>query len=165
MGKEVSSDTEGLAEERSEATIQISTSKGQLAAALQRLHRLKNLCVQSHRAALWQKIKRTAFLAWRVFTFSRKHDKCKEKVDKLEQEKQGMLKGLDYAEGKAVELQEKVLDLEKQLRDFVEAFGRGLKVDTVIEQLVWVHNHGPAEARTVATEYFVRNARQIQVDL
>ena len=62
------------------------------------------------------KIKITAFLAWHVFTFSRKNDKCKEKVDKLEQEKQGMLKGLDYAEGKAVELQEKVLDLENWCR-------------------------------------------------
>ena len=138
MGKEVSSDTEGVAEERSETTIQISTSKGQLAAALQRLHRLN----QSHRAALLPKIKITAFLAWRVFTFSRKKDKCKAKV-----------------------LQEKDLDLEKQLRDLVEAFGRGLKVDTAIEQLVWAHNHASAEAHKMATECFVRNARQIQVDL
>jgi hypothetical protein len=39
-----------------------------------------------------------------------------------------------------------------------------LKVKTAVEQLVWAHNHGPAEARTVATEYFARNGRRIQVD-
>ncbi len=43
--------------------------------------------------------------------------------------------------------------LEGLLQHCVEAFGRGLKVDTVIEQLVWAHIDGPAEARTVATEY------------
>ena len=54
--------------------------------------------------------------------------------------------------------------VEGLLEHCVEAFGRGLKVDTAVEQLVWAHNHGPAEARTVATEYFVRNGRRIQVD-
>ncbi len=53
--------------------------------------------------------------------------------------------------------------LEGLLQHCVEAFGRGLKVDTVIEQLVWAHSDGPAEARTVATEYFVRNCGRIQV--
>jgi hypothetical protein len=38
-------------------------------------------------------------------------------------------------------------------------------VKTAVEQLVWAHNHGPAEARTVATEYFVRNGRRIRVDV
>ena len=53
--------------------------------------------------------------------------------------------------------------VEGLLEHCVEAFGRGLKVNTAVEQLVWAHNHGPAEARTVATEYFVGNGRRIQV--
>ncbi len=53
--------------------------------------------------------------------------------------------------------------VEGLLEHCVEAFGRGLKVDTAVEQLVWAHNHGPAEARTVATEYFVHNSRRIRV--
>jgi len=31
------------------------------------------------------------------------------------------------------------------------AFGRGFKVDTAVEQLLWVHSDGPAEARKVET--------------
>ena len=53
--------------------------------------------------------------------------------------------------------------LEALLEHCVEAFRRGLKVDTAVEELVWAHLVGPAEARTVATEYFVRNGRRIQV--
>ncbi len=53
--------------------------------------------------------------------------------------------------------------VEELLEHCVEAFARGLKVDTAVEELVWAHNHGPAEARTVETEYFVRNVRRIQV--
>jgi ubiquitin len=53
--------------------------------------------------------------------------------------------------------------LEALLEHCVEAFRRGLKVDTVIEELVWAHLFGPAEARKVATEYFVRNGLRIQV--
>jgi hypothetical protein len=53
--------------------------------------------------------------------------------------------------------------LEALLQHCVETFRRGLKVDTVIEALVWAHLFGPAEARKVATEYFVRNGRRIQV--
>ncbi len=53
--------------------------------------------------------------------------------------------------------------VEGLLQHCLEAFGRGLKVETAVEQLVWAHNHGPAEARTVATEYFVRNGRRVQV--
>jgi hypothetical protein len=53
--------------------------------------------------------------------------------------------------------------LEALLEHCVEAFRRGLKVDTAVEALVWAHIDGPAEARTVATEYFVRNGRRIRV--
>ena len=53
--------------------------------------------------------------------------------------------------------------LEALLQHFVESFHRGLTVDTAIEQLVWAHNNGPEEARTVATKYFVDNCRRIRV--
>jgi hypothetical protein len=53
--------------------------------------------------------------------------------------------------------------LEALLEHCVEAFRRGLKVDTAVEALVWAHSDGPAEARTVTTEYFVRNFRRIRV--
>ena len=52
--------------------------------------------------------------------------------------------------------------VEGLLEHCVEAFGRGLKVDTAVEQLVWAHNHGLAEARTVATEYFVRKVPKMR---
>ena len=47
--------------------------------------------------------------------------------------------------------------------DCLEAFLRGLSVHTAIEQLVWAHTHGPAEARTMTTDYFVRNGGRIRV--
>jgi hypothetical protein len=53
--------------------------------------------------------------------------------------------------------------LEALLEHCVEAFRRGLTVDTAVEALVWAHLFGPAEARKVATEYFIRNGRRIQV--
>ena len=53
--------------------------------------------------------------------------------------------------------------LEGLLQHCMEAFSRGLKVNTAIEALVWAHIDGPAEARTVATEYMVRNGRRIRV--
>jgi hypothetical protein len=53
--------------------------------------------------------------------------------------------------------------LEALLEHCVEAFRRGLTVDTAVEGLVWAHLFGPAEARTVATEFFVRNGRRIKV--
>jgi hypothetical protein len=53
--------------------------------------------------------------------------------------------------------------LETLLQHCVEAFGRGLTVDTAVEALVWAHLFGPAEARKVATEFFVRNGRRIEV--
>jgi hypothetical protein len=36
-------------------------------------------------------------------------------------------------------------------------------VHTVVEQLVWAHKHGPAEARTVATEFFLTHSSVIRV--
>jgi len=51
--------------------------------------------------------------------------------------------------------------LEELLQHCVEAFRRGLKVDSVIEQLVWAHSKGPLEA--LATQYFARNGRRILV--
>jgi hypothetical protein len=81
-----------------------------------------------------------------------------------------MVRGGDGEEAAAGQVLEravlKAADLfrvEGLLEHCVEAFGRGLKVKTAVEQLVWAHNHGPAEARTVATEYFVRNGRRIRV--
>jgi hypothetical protein len=44
-------------------------------------------------------------------------------------------------------------------------FGRGLTVDTAVEQLVWAHAHAPEGARTVAMEYVVANCGPIQVSL
>ena len=54
--------------------------------------------------------------------------------------------------------------VEGLLEHCVEAFGRGFKVNTTVAQLVWAHNHGPAEEHIVVTEYFARNGRRIQVD-
>ena len=34
---------------------------------------------------------------------------------------------------------------------------------TAVEQLVWAHARGPAEARAIATEFFVANSRAIRV--
>jgi hypothetical protein len=53
--------------------------------------------------------------------------------------------------------------LEALLEHCVEAFRRGLKVDTAVEELVWAHLFGPEEVRKVATEYFLRNGRRIHV--
>ena len=56
-----------------------------------------------------------------------------------------------------------LFQVEGLLEHCVEAFGRGFKVDTTVEKLVWVHNDGRAESRTVATQYFLHNFRHIQV--
>ncbi len=53
--------------------------------------------------------------------------------------------------------------LEALLEHCVEAFMQGLTLDTAIDDLVWAHLFGPAEARKVATEYFVLNCRHIRV--
>jgi hypothetical protein len=52
---------------------------------------------------------------------------------------------------------------EGLLKHCLEGFRRALTVHTVVEQLVWAHKRGPAEARAVATEYFVANARAVRV--
>jgi hypothetical protein len=65
--------------------------------------------------------------------------------------------------GRAILQAADLFRLEALLQHCVESFQRGLTVDTAIEQLVWAHNNGPEEARTVATEYFVDNCRRIRV--
>ena len=52
---------------------------------------------------------------------------------------------------------------EGLLKHCLEGFRRALTVHTVVEQLVWAHKRGPAEARTVATEYFVAHVRAVRV--
>ena len=52
---------------------------------------------------------------------------------------------------------------EGLLRHCLEGFRGALTIHTVVEQLVWAHKCGPAEARAVATEYFVANARAVRV--
>jgi DNA-binding beta-propeller fold protein YncE len=54
--------------------------------------------------------------------------------------------------------------LEALLQHCIEAFGRGLKVNTAVEQLVWAHSDGPVEARTVANDYFLDHCRRIRVE-
>jgi hypothetical protein len=56
-----------------------------------------------------------------------------------------------------------VFRLEGLLQHCVQAFGRGLKVDTVIEQLVWAHSDGPAEARTLATAQCFQSQYQVSL--
>jgi hypothetical protein len=53
--------------------------------------------------------------------------------------------------------------LEALLEHCVEAFGRGLTVDTAVEALVWAHLFWSAEVLKVVTEFFVGNGRRIQV--
>ena len=38
-----------------------------------------------------------------------------------------------------------------------------MTVATAVEELVWAHQEGPAEAREMATEFFVRNRKTIRV--
>ena len=51
---------------------------------------------------------------------------------------------------------------EGLLKHCLEGFRGALTVHTVTEQLVWAHMHGPAEARAVATEYFVAHGRAVR---
>jgi hypothetical protein len=53
--------------------------------------------------------------------------------------------------------------LETLLEYCVETFRRGLKVDAAVEELVWVHLFGSAEARKVLAEYLIGNDRSVQV--
>ena len=52
---------------------------------------------------------------------------------------------------------------EGLLKHCLEGFRGGLTVDTVVEQLVWAHKCGPAEAQAVATEFFVAHGRAVRV--
>jgi sugar lactone lactonase YvrE len=51
------------------------------------------------------------------------------------------------------------------LKHCLAVFRGGLTVHTVVKQLVWAHKRGPgpAEARAIATEYFVAHGRAVQV--
>jgi hypothetical protein len=90
-------ESDAFEEERAAAKIQISTSNGQRAEAVQQLRKQKSAISETLMTARSRRIKTTAILSWRVFTISRKHDTCKEKLDGMEQEKKGMLKDLDVA--------------------------------------------------------------------
>jgi hypothetical protein len=50
-----------------------------------------------------------------------------------------------------------------RLKHCLEGFRGGLTVHIVLEQLVWAHKRGPAEARAIATEYFVAHVRAVRV--
>ena len=52
---------------------------------------------------------------------------------------------------------------EGLLKHCLEGFRGALTVHTVVEQLVWAHTRGPAEARAVATEYFIAHGRAVRV--
>jgi hypothetical protein len=52
---------------------------------------------------------------------------------------------------------------EGLLKHCLEGFRGALTVHTVVEQLVWAHKHGPAEARAIAVEYFVAHLRAVRV--
>ena len=92
-------ESDAFEKERAAARIQISTSNGQRAAAVQQLRKQKSAISETLKTARSRRIKKTAILSWRVFTISRKHDTCKEKLDEMEQEKNGVLKDLDVAKG------------------------------------------------------------------
>jgi hypothetical protein len=49
------------------------------------------------------------------------------------------------------------------LKHCLEGFRGGLTVHTVVEQLVWAHKRGPAEARAVATDFLVAHVRAVRV--
>jgi len=92
-------ESDAFEEERAAARNQISTSNGQRAAAVHELRKQKSAFSETLMTARSRRIKNTAISTWRVFTISRKHDKCKEKLDGMEEEKKGMLKDLDVAKG------------------------------------------------------------------
>jgi len=56
-----------------------------------------------------------------------------------------------------------LLRAEGLLQHCLEGFGGGMTVATAVEELVWAHQEGPAEAREMATEFFVRNCKAIRV--
>ena len=78
------------------------------------------------------------------------------------------MKDGDGREGGDAEVREvlKAADLfqaEGLLMHCLEAFGGRLAVGTAVEALVWAHGSGPEGARRIATDYFVRKGREIQV--
>ena len=52
---------------------------------------------------------------------------------------------------------------EGLLKHCLEAFGKGLTVETAVEGLVWAHGSGPEAARRVAEAYVVAHFKAIQV--
>ena len=51
---------------------------------------------------------------------------------------------------------------EGLLKHCLEGFRGALTVHTVVEQLLWAHKRGPAEARAVATEFFAAHGRDVR---
>jgi hypothetical protein len=56
-----------------------------------------------------------------------------------------------------------LLRAEGLLQHCLEGFREALTVATAVEQLVWAQQEGPAEARAIATDYFVANCKAIRV--
>ena len=56
-----------------------------------------------------------------------------------------------------------LLRAEGLLQHCLESFRGGMTVATAVEELVWAHQEGPAEAREMATDFFVRNRKAIRV--
>jgi hypothetical protein len=84
--------------------------------------------------------------------------KGKEAVDSEEDEGAGRA-ALELEVLKAADL----FQAEGLLKHCLEGFRGGLTVHTVVEQLVWAHKRGPAEAQAVATEFFVAHGRAVRV--
>ena len=56
-----------------------------------------------------------------------------------------------------------LLRAEGLLQHCLESFRVGMTVATAVEELVWAHQEGPAEAREMATDFFLRNRKAIRV--
>ena len=56
-----------------------------------------------------------------------------------------------------------LLRAEGLLQHCLESFRGGMTVATAVEELVWAHQEGPAEAREMATDFFVRKWKAIRV--
>jgi hypothetical protein len=76
-----------------------------------------------------------------------------------EDDKGAVRTALELAVLKAADL----FQAERLLKHYLEGFRSGLSVHKVVEQLVWVHKDGPAEARTVATEFLLTHSSVIRV--
>ena len=84
--------------------------------------------------------------------------KGKEAADSEEDEGAGRA-ALELEVLKAADL----FQAEGLLKHCMEGFRGALTVHTVVEQLVWAHKCGPAEARAVATDFFVAHGRGVRV--